>query len=134
MDFITKEETLKIKDSWERLRTHSPQFADDFYNLVFITCPASKEMFKKDMCTQANLFMKQMTHIIDKIEIWETLASDIHKLGVKHKTEYKINFEYFETFWIAFFATLENALGKEWREFKKCWENFYALLMNVMFL
>jgi hemoglobin-like flavoprotein len=134
MDFITKEETLKIKDSWERLKINSPRFADDFYDRVFDICPDSKEMFKKDMCTQANLFMKQMTHIIDKIEIWETLASDIHQLGVKHKIEYKINFKYFETFWIAFFATLKKALGDEWMRFKMCWESFYAFLMKVMFL
>lgn len=94
---MTSEQKHLVRESFARLRHASVPVALLFYGRLFEVDPSLRLLFRHDMRTQATKLMDMLAAIVDGLDSFELLRPQLQELGRKHRVDYKVRDEHYDT-------------------------------------
>ena len=130
---MTQQQVQLVKQTWKLLREVNPTLLGDvFYGRLFFKYPFLRPLFKGPMDAQHHKFFDMLSLIVARIDLPDTLVTEIAALARRHKG-YGVQSSHYEDVKAALLWTLEVGLGNDWNNaVKEAWEACYDGLAQLM--
>ena len=127
------EQLQLVLQSLTVIQPRADQITKSFYQHLFETEPAVRELFKGDMDRQGSMLMTTLSLAVHGLSSMENIQPAVQVLGARH-FGYGVKPEYFPPFRESFMWALERHLGEGFTpELKTAWiEAFDALSAAMM--
>ena len=128
-----KAEQLKlVLQSLTAIQPLADKITKDFYQHLFETEPATRELFKGDMDRQGAMFMTTLSLAVNGLSSIEDIQPAVWALGDRH-FGYGVKPEYVPPFRESFIWALERHLGDKFTpELKSAWTEAFDALSAAM--
>lgn len=129
-------ESLNVKvleQSFERVKSHTSDFASSFYRNLLTDCPQLRPLFANTtMQDQEKKLMMSLMLVINNLRNLAYLNTLLKDLGKRH-VKYGAMREHYPLVGAALLKTFERFLGKDWTpEVKQAWTDAYGAIANLM--
>lgn len=129
---MTPEQIALVQSSWARVAPIADQAADIFYDRLFETAPATRQLFAEDMTRQKRALMGMLATAVNGLSRLETILPAVQALGERH-AGYGVEDSHYAVVGAALLHTLEKGLGDQFTpEVEAAWTEAYGALAGVM--
>lgn len=130
---MTPEQIVLIKKSWRAFKGVQPEVVSDlFYSKLFLTNPALRKMFPKDMEVQYQKLFDMLQTLVMNLDKLDTVLEDLKAMAVRH-VAYGVKIGHYKLVGDALIWTLAKGLGSNWnKELETAWVTCYAEIMECM--
>ena len=121
-----------VRNSFALVQPIAPQAAALFYNILFATDPALRQLFRGDMAQQGERLMGMIASAVRLLDQPEVLMPVLRGLGQRHGG-YGVLDAHYATVGGALLLTLEQGLGEAFTpEVHEAWTAVYGLISRTM--
>jgi hemoglobin-like flavoprotein len=130
--FLTDRQQQLIKSSFETFRDRGESASVRFYDNLFQSAPAVREMFPSDVTKQARKFLQSLNVIVGSLSSTDRTTRMLQRLGERHRG-YGVESSHYPIVGQALVATLKEELGKDFTEdVEKAWVDAFELISSAM--
>jgi len=131
MSFTDAQKEL-VQSGFVEVAVQSDHAANLFYDRLFETAPATKDLFKKtDMKSQGQKLMQTLAVVINGLDQPDQVIGAVRDLGKRH-VNYGVKAEDYQSVGQALLWMLEQELGEKFTaEAKEAWTAIYTLVANT---
>lgn len=122
-----------LKKSFDAVKTVAQDFADKFYDDLFLKYPQSKGLFEKvDLEKQKGHLLNSLVYIVDNVEDTETLVPYLKNMGKRH-LKYGTQKEHYAWVGETLIGVFQYFFDNNWtQELENTWLEAYTIISNVM--
>lgn len=122
-----------VQETWQQIVPIADTAAELFYERLFDTSPAIKNLFAKtDMTVQKGKLLHTLTSVIENLHEPAGLMDDIENLGRRH-AGYGVEAKHYDLVGEALLWTLEQGLGEAWTlDVSDAWCEAYQMITTPM--
>lgn len=122
-----------LEESFNKIRPHSSDFSNKFYENLFADYPAAKPLFANTSIEkQGSKLFQSLLLVISNLKYPEGLAKELQGLGARH-VEYGALPEHYPLVGQTLLKTLSQFLEEGWtEELQMAWTDAYAIIAELM--
>lgn len=130
---MSPEQRALVQTSWNTISSMGEGVAYIFYQRLFATTPAARDMFAHvDPATQVKKLIAALNTVVNGLYELETLVPALTALGKRH-VSYGVEDEQYDAAGAALLWTLETVFGPRWTsDLKLAWSEAYSIVAHVM--
>ncbi len=129
---MTPRQLELVRSSYAALGDVAPTMASDFYRRLFEADPSAGELFSAGPDVMSVKFAAELAAIVEAITSYETFASRVHDLAVRH-AQYGVLTHHYRAAGQALVAALAGHLPDIWdAELEAAWRRAYNLVAEMM--
>lgn len=129
---MNKQTIALVRASWSRVQPIAVTAAAVFYQHLFAEAPELRALFRGDLKQQGHKLMQMLDRLVDGLEDWPALASDLADLGRRH-AGYGVRASHYDRVGTALLHTLADGLGTQFTPAtERAWADTYQLVADIM--
>jgi nitric oxide dioxygenase len=129
---MTPDQVKAIQGSFAKVKPIAEQAAAMFYDRLFETAPAVKELFRGDINEQGRKLMATLAIVVNGLDKLEAILPAASALAKRH-VKYGVEAANYAPVGAALLWTLEEGLGEDWTpELAAAWGEAYGVLSDFM--
>jgi len=129
---MTPQQVELVQSTWKQVFPIQEQAATLFYDKLFQSDPAIKNLFKGNMKEQGKKLMTMINVAVNGLTQLDTIVPALQELGKRH-AKYGVKDAHYATVGAALLWTLEQGLGTAFTvEAKQAWVATYGVLASTM--
>lgn len=130
---MTPDQVELLKTTWRAILPNSTRAGELFYARLFEEAPGLRALFKGDLPDQCERFVTMLGSSVDALDTLDAFLPTLRDLGRRHRNEFGVKDEDYDTFRDALVWTLQRTLGMDLTpEAEEAWTAFYDLLAETM--
>src|SRR5436853_477965 len=119
---MTPEQLRLVRESFEGIRPTMPSVLLLFYGRLFELDPSLRPLFRHDLKLQTRKLADMLSAILDTADRFDEIRPRLGELGRRHRVEYGVKPEHYETLKTALVWALGHAMaGQFYPDVKAAW-------------
>jgi methyl-accepting chemotaxis protein len=118
--------------SWQQVLQSKTNFADVFYEQLFVLDPTLRALFSPHLGEQKGKLMQMLSQVMVSLHAPDDLLPALRTLGARH-AYYRVDDEHYRSVGQALLRALRSSLGDAYvPEIEAAWLRTYAFLSSTM--
>ncbi|SLN52301.1 Bacterial hemoglobin [Aquimixticola soesokkakensis] len=129
---LTADKTALVRTSFQAVFSTCPELLEEFYTRLFVVEPSVRQLFPKDISTQALKLEATMQLALSALEAPESLIEPLRQMGADHRA-YGVSDGQYHIVCEVLMDTLAAHAGDTWtRDTSAAWGEVLSFISNTM--